>query len=174
MTSKLFDSVTFEPDNLPTIIPPGGTIQNNFPAFGLQLGQADEWQAYLLYKGPPHAVVSGSSQFFGASNLSATGNFLVMVPPYATHAQIGCIAAGAGDVDFETTYTVEISNPATTADVDALSGAKINWGPSDDQALALGLSHTGAFQQKSITFSRDADVRVSAVCFRFFRRSTSI
>ena len=41
MSSKVFDSVTFEADKLPTIT--GGTFANGMPATALGLGQADEW-----------------------------------------------------------------------------------------------------------------------------------
>jgi hypothetical protein len=172
MSSKLFDSVTFEASKLPTIS--AGTVANAMAPTALALGQADEWQAYLLYKGPCHAVASGSSLFFGQANASKTGSVFVMVPPFATHVQIGLVASGTGNVVFNSTYTVPVSSPYESGDPYGLEGAQINFGPSGDQALATGLSHTGAFIQQSYSFARDTDIRVSAVVFRFFRRSTSI
>ena len=172
MSSKLFDSVTFEAGSLPTIT--AGTFANTMPPAALGLGQADDWQAYLLYKGPCHAVASGSSLFFGLPNALKAGAVFVMVPPFATHVQIGLVASGAGSVVFNSTYTVEVSTPFETGDTYGLEGAQINWGPGEDQALATGLIHSGAFIQQIYTFARDTEIRVSAVVFRFFRRSTSI
>jgi len=172
MTSKVFDSVTFEADKLPTIT--GGTFANGMPATALGLGQADEWQAYLLYKGPCHSLIFGQSNFMGTVSGSASGTIRFMLPPYATHVQIGLVASGVGDVTFEGTYTISVSNPAGSGSLTDLEFSNVVWGPTDDQALSAGISHTGAFNVLAFDWTRDADVAVSGCILRFFRRSTTL
>ena len=172
MSDKVFDSVTFEKDTLPTIT--DATVANGMPAMALPLGQADESQIYLLYKGPCHSVVTGSSQFSGTKGSTATGTVKVIVPAYATHVQIGVIAAGVGTVTVETNYEIEVANPGASGREDDLDGAAVIWGPGDSDALASSLTHNGTSQVETFDWEREAEVFVYGFCFRWFRRSTTL
>ena len=172
MSSKVFDSVTFEKDTLPTITDP--TIFNGMPAAARPLGQADDSQAYLLYKGPCNTVLTGSSQFSGTKGTAQSGTVKAIVPAYATHVQVGVVAAGVGTVTIETNYQIEVSNPGPSGNEDELAGAAVIWGPGDSSGLVSTLTHNGTSQLETFDWEREADVFVYGFCFRWFRRSSTL
>ena len=171
MTSRLFDNVTFESDKLPTIT--GGTVYNHQPAFAYALGQADEWQGYLLYKGPGNTVISGSSRIMDTVTGAGSGKIQILVPPFATYAQVGVLASGEGAMTFGASYPVEINSPAGSDGVAALSGAVMHWGPGGDNGLNLG-NTSGHFVNGNLSFTREADIRVSAIVFQWYRRASTL
>ena len=171
MTSRLFDNVTFESDKLPTIT--SGTVYNYQPAFAYALGQADEWQGYLLYKGPGNTVISGSSRIMDTVTGAGSGAIQILIPPFATHAQVGVLASGEGAMTFGGSYPVEINSPAGSDGVAALSGAAMHWGPGGDNGLTLN-NTSGLFVHGDLIFTREADIRVSAIVFQWYRRASTL
>lgn len=179
MTARLYESVTFEPDKLPGITS-DTTIHNYMVPSAFALGQADDWQGYLLYKGPCNAVISGSSQMGGPAGSAQTSQLNILIPPFATHMQIGLVASGVGNVGFGAGYTYEVAvnNPAgpqggSTGAITALSNAFVQWGPGGDNGYTVS-NTSGSFVAGTISYSKPADVRIAAFVFVWYRRAADI
>lgn len=173
MSKALFESVTFEPESMPTIA--AGSVFNGFPAFAYLLGQADEFQAYLMYKGPCHTVFSGSSRFLGDEGSSQSGTLLVWVPPFATKLTIGAMGSGQGELVFDTTYKIQLSNNGSvSAGADALATSGFFWGPSEADGLTITGTGSGTPVITAITYTKPADLKVASLVFRWSRTSTTI
>jgi hypothetical protein len=178
MTARLFDSVSFEASKLPTIT--SGTVFSGFPPVAFSLGQADDWQGYLLYKGPANSIVAGNvidNTFIGSTGASGYGSCQVAIPPFATHVQIGAVASGTGTITITwvgTDYVINIENPATTTDPDDPTTMSVTFGPSDAAGISLGISTGGHFAIGQFSVVKESTVNCAALIFRWYRRSTTL
>ena len=178
MTARLFDSVSFEASKLPTITT--GNVFNGFPPVAFSLGEADDWGGYLLYKGPANTIIAGNTidgTFLGTTGTNTFNAVQVVIPPFATHVQIGALASGTGTLTLKyisTNYVINIENPATTTDPDDPAQMSVTFGPGDDAGISLGISHTGHFFVGSLEVTKEATVNVGALVFRWYRRSTTL
>ena len=177
MTARLFESVTYEPEECPTITTP--TIFNGMPPFAYALGEADDWTGYVLYKGPANTVLSGNvvgaNTFLGPGGEAHTVTFSVVPPEFATHVQIGVLASGDGDVTVTyagSPYVIPVSIPSQGSDPDSYVNQTMIYGPNNDDGISLTGSSSAFFQP--FQFAVPADVLVSAIVFRWYRRSSTL
>tara|TARA_Y100001973_G_scaffold99697_1_gene159308 strand:- start:1262 stop:1792 length:531 start_codon:yes stop_codon:yes gene_type:complete len=176
MTARLFESVTYEAEKCPTITTP--TIFNGMPPFAYALGEADDWTGYVMYKGPANTVLSGNvigrNTFMGAETDAASVVVRVVPPEFATHVQIGVLASGNGDVTVTyagSPYVIPVAIPETSGGTGPIVQSLL-FGPNNDNGIAIGSTSGSLFM--GFSFSVPAGVLVSAIVFRWYRRSSTL